>query len=405
MTPSDPATDTAATMQTFGHAMKAHWPLDPSLTYLNHGTVGVVPRRVLAAQQAIRDQIERNPARFLLRELADVGEVTMRMPPRMRTAAAAVAQWIGADPADLAFVDNATTGCNAVLRSFPFGMGDEILVTDHGYGAVTNAARYVAETTGATLQGIDLPFPETTQAGVVRAIEAAIGKRTRLLVIDHVCSGSSLVMPIAEIAARCRARGVATLVDGAHAPGMLPLDLPAYDVDFYVANLHKWAMAPRSCGILWASPERQSKLHPTVISWGYGRGMSAEFDLLGTRDPSPWLAAPEGIAFLRSLGEEAVYAWNHALAWQAADALTRHWGTMIPAPETMYGSMVTIPLPEKFGETRARAESLKSALLFEDGIEAQIHAFKGRIWLRLAAQVYNEFGDYERLRDALDKRV
>ena len=405
MPPSDPATTAAAPTTAFGHAMKAHWPLDPSVTYLNHGTVGVVPRRVLAAQQAIRDQIERQPARFLLRELADTGEVTMRMPPRMRTAAAAVAAYVGAEPADLAFVDNATTGCNAVLRSFPFGMGDEILVTDHGYGAVTNAARYAAEQNGATLKVIELPFPATTPTAVVKTIESAIGKRTKLIVVDHVCSGSALVLPVTEIAARCRARGVATLVDGAHAPGMLPLDLPSLDVDFYVANLHKWAMAPRSCGILWAAPERQAKLHPTVISWGYGRGMSAEFDLVGTRDPSAWLAAPEGIEFLHSLGEDAMRTWNHALVWEAAQSLTRHWGTKIPAPEMMYGNMVTVPLPERFGDTQVRAEGLKSALLYEEGIETQIHAFKGTIWLRLAAQVYNESSDYERLREALDRRV
>ncbi len=405
MTPSDPATTAAVPAQAFGHAMKTHWPLDPTVTYLNHGTVGVAPRRVLAAQQAIRDQIERQPARFLLRELADVGEVTMRMPPRMRTAAAAVAQYVRADPADLAFVDNATTGCNAVLRSFPFAPGDEILVTDHGYGAVTNAARYVAETTGATVKVIELPFPATTSAAVAQAVEAAIGARTKLLVVDHVCSGSSLVLPIAEIAAICRARGVATLVDGAHVPGMLALDIPSLDADFYTANLHKWAMVPRSCGILWAAPERQARLHPTVISWGYRRGMSAEFDLVGTRDPSPWLAAPEGIEFLRSLGDEALKAYNHALAWDTALALTQHWSTRVPAPESMYGSMVTIPLPAKFGDTPARAEALKTALLYEEAIETQIHAFKGTIWLRLAAQVYNERSDFERLRDALDKRA
>ena len=399
------STTAAPTTHTFGHAMKVHWPLDPAITYLNHGTVGVVPRRVLAAAQAIRDQIERNPARFLLRELADVGEVAMRMPPRMRTAAAAVAEFVRCDAADLGFVDNATTGCNAVLRSFPFAAGDEILVTDHGYGAVTNAARYVAEQRGATVKVLELPFPETTPAKVVQAIAGALTPRTRLALFDHVCSGSSLVLPVAEIAARCRARGVATLVDGAHAPGMLALDLPSYDADFYTANLHKWAMAPRSCGILWAAPERQAKLHPTVISWGYERGMSAEFDLLGTRDPAAWLAAQEGIAFMRELGLDAMRTYNHALVWDAATRLAAHWQVAIPAPEEMYGSMVTIPLPERFGDTRVRAESLKTALLFEEGIEAQIHEFRGRIWLRLAAQVYNEASDFDRLRDALDRRA
>ncbi len=388
----------------FGRAMLQHWALDPGFVYVNHGTVGAPPRRVLAAQQAIRDEIERQPARYLLRELADVEQVAMRMPPRMRTAAAAVATFLGTRPEDLAFVDNATTGCNAVLRSMSFGPGDEILVTDHGYGAVTNAARYVAERAGGSVRAVELPFPGITPESAVAAIEAALGERTRMLVVDHVTSGSALVLPIAEIASRCRARGVATLVDGAHAPGMLPLDIPALGADFYTGNLHKWAMAPRSSAILWAASERQGELHPTVISWGFGHGMSAEFDMPGTRDPSPWLAAPDGIAFMQELGLDAMRAWNHRLAYGSARALAGRWDVAIPAPESMYGSMVTIPLPARFGTTSAAAEALKSALLYDERIETQIHAFKGQIWIRLAAQVYNDERDFERLRVAIEKR-
>ena len=389
---------------TFGRSMLAHWSLDPAITYLNHGTVGAVPRRVQAAQQAVRDEIERQPARFLLRELADVEQIPMRMPPRMRTAAAAVATFVGAASNDLAFVDNATTGCNAVLRSARFAPGDEILVTDHGYGAVTKTAQYVAALAGASVRVVELPFPGITPASAVAAFEAAIGERTRMLVVDHITSGSSLVLPIAEIAARCRARGVTTLIDGAHAPGMLPLDIPALGVDFYTGNLHKWAMSPRSCAVLWAAPERQRDLHPTVISWGYGLGMSAEFDLLGTRDPSPWLAAPAGLAFMQELGLDTMRAWNHRLVYAAASALARHWAVEIPAPEDMYGSMVTLPLPARFGTTPEAAQALKDALLYDEHIETQLHAFKGRIWLRLAAQVYNDAGDFERLRTAIDRR-
>ncbi len=397
----------APSRHAFGRGMLQHWPLDPAITYLNHGTVGVTPRRVLAVQQAIRDEIERQPARFLLRELADVEQGAMRMEPRMRTAARAVAAFVGADAKDLAFVDNATTGCNAVMRSFPFAAGDEILVTDHGYGAVVNTARYVAERAGATMRKVELPFagmPGVTPATVVASLESAITSRTRMLVVDHVASGSSLVMPIAAIAAACRARSVATLVDGAHALGMLPLDIPSLGVDFYTGNLHKWAMAPRSSAILWAAPARQVDLHPTVISWGYALGMSAEFDLQGTRDPSPWLAAPDGLAFLQDLGLDAMREWNHRLAWDTARALAQHWGTAVPAPEQMYGSMVTLPLPERFGTTSAAADALKSGLLYEDAIETQIHAFQDRLWLRVAAQVYNDASDFARLRDAIDLR-
>ena len=395
----------AAARQTFGHAMLAHWPLDSAITYLNHGTVGVVPKRVLAAQQAIRDEIERQPARFVVRELADVGEFVMRMPPRMRTAAAAVAEFLGCDAKDLAFVDNATAGYNAVLQSWPFQPGDEILITDHCYGTVAFTADYVAKRTGAKVITVTLPFPETTPEKVVAAIEAAITPKTRLLVVDHICAPSALVLPVAEIAARCRARGVVTLVDGAHAPGALHLDLRAIGADFYTGNLHKWGMAPRSSGILWAAPAVQKNLHPTVISWGYRKGMSAEFDMLGTRDATPWLAAPEGIAFMRDIGLEAMREYNHRTVWDAAKSFTQHWGTKIPAPESMYGSMVTIPLAERLGTTREAGSRLKDVLLYEENIEAQVFGFKDRIYLRLAAQVYNEASDFEKLRLAIEKRA
>ncbi len=397
-------TSAAQSKHTFGRSMLAHWSLDPAITYLNHGTVGAVPRGVQAAQQAVRDEIERQPARFLLRELADVEQIPMRMPARMRTAAAAVAAFVGARTEDLAFVDNATTGCNAVLRAARFAASDEILVTDHGYGAVTKTAHYVADLASANVRTVELPFPGITPASALAAIDSAITARTRMLVVDHITSGSSLVLPIAEIAARCRARGVTTLIDGAHAPGMLALDIPALGVDFYTGNLHKWAMSPRSCAVLWAAPERQRDLHPTVISWGYGLGMSAEFDLLGTRDPSPWLAAPAGIAFMQELGLDAMRAWGHRLVYAAASAFARRWDVEIPAPESMYGSMLTLPLPTRFGTTPEAARALKDALLYDEHIETQVHAFRGRLWLRLAAQVYNEASDFERLRTAIEQR-
>src|SRR5262249_48110655 len=189
--------------------------------------------------------------------------------------------------------------------------GDEILVTDQGYGAVTKTAEYVASRSGASVRTVVVPFPETTAEKLTAAIEAAITPRTRMLVVDHISAVSALIFPVAAIAAACRKRGVATLVDGAHVPGMLSLDIPALGADFYTGNLHKWGMAPRSSAILWASPARQADLHPTVISWGYGMGMSAEFDLTGTRDPSPWLAAPAALPFLQRLRLDAIRPHNH----------------------------------------------------------------------------------------------
>jgi len=246
----------------FGHRMLNHWSLDPDVIYLNHGTVGAPPRRVLAAQQAIRDEIERQPARFLLRELSaiTVGEPRTAQ-PRMRAAADQVAAFLGARGDDLVFVDNATTGVNAVLRSFLFGEGDEILIGDHAYGAIANATAFHAKERGARVHTVELPDPSRGEAAFVECVVRAIGPRTRLAIVDHITSESALVLPIAEIVARCRREGVAVLIDGAHAPGALPIDLPALGADWYVGNLHKWAYAPRSCAFLWAAAGRQESLH------------------------------------------------------------------------------------------------------------------------------------------------
>ena len=390
----------------FGRALRAAWPLDPSVTYLNHGTVGATPRRVMAAQQAIRDQIETRPSQFMLRELT---EITVGVPcpdarPELRRAADEVAAFVGASGDDVAFVDNATTGANAVLRSFDWKPGDELLVTDVAYGGVLNAARYATRERGALVRTVTIPYPPTPER-VIDAIESGIGPRTRMVLIDHVTSESALAMPVAEVAARCRARGVPVLVDGAHAPGAIALDIPSLGVDWYVANLHKWAFAPRSCGILWAPPERQRGLHPAVISWGLDQGFTAEFDLVGTRDPSCALAAPAGIAFQRELGLEALRAWNHDLAWRGAALLAKRWGAAFDVPESMIGVMATVPFPERAGGERDRALRLRDALLFEDAIEVQVHAWRGRIWARVSAQVYNDLEDVERLARAVTRRL
>jgi isopenicillin-N epimerase len=385
--------------------MLEHWALDPAITYLNHGTVGATPRRVLLAQQALRDEIERQPARFLIRELADVKQAPLRVRPRMRIAAEAVAAFVGARAEDLAFVDNATTGCNAVMGSLSLNAGDEILLTDHGYGAVTNVATHFARRAGAAVRIAELPYPRFEPEGIVAAIAGALTARTRLVVIDHVTSGSALILPVAAIAARCRAAGVPVLVDGAHAPGALALDLPALGVDWYTGNLHKWAMAPRSSAILWVAPERRKDLHPPVISWGYEQGFEAEFDLTGTRDPTPWLAAPAGIAFMEELGLEAMRRWNHALAWGAARSLSARWGTTLPMDESMVGTMATFPLPARHGATVEDARRLKDALLDQDRIEVQVHAWRERVWLRICGQVYNDPDDIERLARAVEARA
>lgn len=395
-----------ATERAFGPWVRELFGLDPSVTYLNHGTVGVAPRRVLEAQQRWRQQMERQPSAFLLRELVPLGLGQPRSDPgRLRQAAAVVAAFVGAEDKDLVFVDNATSGANAVLRSLDLRPGDEILLTDHTYGAVANAAAFVARERGAEVRTVEVPYPAFDAQALVAVLDAALGPRTRLLLVDHITSDSALLLPIAEITARARAKGVCVLVDGAHAPGSIPLDVPGTGADYYTANLHKWAFAPKGCGFLWARADRQAGLHPPVISWGLDKGFCAEFDWVGTRDPSPWLCAPEGIAFLRELGVGAVQEWNHALAWEAARLLTERWETPLEIPEASVGTMVTVPLPAGLGSSRKDAARLRDALLFEDGIEVQLHATRGRLWTRVSAQVYNDRDDVERLGERVAART
>lgn len=393
-------------MTSFGRALLPLWGLDPSIAYLNHGTVGAVPLRVLALAERIRLEVERQPSQYLLRELAEIHTGRPRVEsPRMRAAADRVAAFLGVEGKDLAFVDNATTGLNGVLRSFPLRAGDEILRLDHGYGAIGLLAGYVARERGATVREVSIPFPGYSDGALLAFLRAAITPRTRIAVLDHITSESALVLPIREMAVACRERGVAVLVDGAHAPGAIQLDIGSLEVDWYVANLHKWAWSPRSCGILWAAPERQAATHPAVISWGLDQGFTTEFDWVGTRDPAPFLAAPEGIAMMREMGWDDVRRYIHDLAVDAARRLAARWGVVLPAPETAIGSMATLPLPERAGTSADDAFRLRDALLFEDGIEVQLHAALGRLWVRVSAQVYNEAADYDRLADAVLKRI
>jgi isopenicillin-N epimerase len=392
-------------MTQFGRDMLAHWMLEPGGTYLNHGTVGAPPRRVLAAQQTVRDQIERHPARFMLRELSGSMPAPWRAEPRIREAARAVAAFVGARADDVAFVPNVTTGLNAVLQSVALGTGDEILLTDLAYGAITIAARSAAEAKRARVRVLEMPFPLTTPDQVVDAIRGALTERTKLVVIDHVTAMSALVLPVASIVARCHERGIPVLVDGAHAPGSIALDVPALGADWYVANLHKWAHAPRSCGFLWARPDRQAAIHHPVVSWGFGRGFREEFEWSGTLDPSAALAAPEGIAALRDWGWEAILAYMHALAWEAGARLTDRWGTTLEMPRDMIGAMITVPLPPAAGSADEDAIRLRLALLVDERIEVQLHAWRGRLWARVSAQIYNDTADIDRLAAAVASRL
>jgi isopenicillin-N epimerase len=397
----------------FGHALRGEWLLAPEITYLNHGTVGATPRVVLDAQRRIQDEIERQPSAFLLRRLSStrIG-VPDDTPSSLREAASAIASRVGARQEDLVFVDNATTGANAVFGSLDLGTGDELAILDLAYGGIARAARFAARKAGAEVVVVEtsadqlLSGSATVDDGeqILSAVERTLTPRTRLVAIDHVAAETALVLPVADIAALCRSKGVLTFVDGAHAPGAVALNVEQLGVDFYAANLHKWAWAPRSSGFLWARPTHHEWLHPPVMSWGLDLGFTAEFDWVGTRDPSPFLAAPEGFRLLEAFGAERVRAYNHDLAWHAARHLARTWHTTLTTPESMIGTMATIALPAAFGSTPEAAARLRDALLFEDQIEVQLHAWRDRLWVRVSAQIYNDLADIDRLAHAVSRR-
>ncbi|HEX4999219.1 MAG TPA: aminotransferase class V-fold PLP-dependent enzyme [Terriglobia bacterium] len=386
--------------------MLQHWALDPDVTYLNHGTVGAPPRRALEEQQRLRDEIEKQPSLFLLRLLAGVRlGAKHEGRPKLRQAADEVAAFLGARGEDMVFVDNATTGVNAVLQSFDFRESDEILILDHAYGATRNAVEYAARRAGAVVRTVELGSDFRSDGDVTNALVPAIGPRTRMAVVDHIASDSAVVMPVEEMAAACHKRGVAILVDAAHAPGAIPVDIPSLGVDWYAGNLHKWAWAPRSSGVLWTRPPWQPSLHHPVVSWGVNQGIAMEFDLPGTRDPTPHLAAPAGIAFMRELGVENVQRYNHELAWNAAAEMANRWDTRTVAPQSMTGPMASLFLPERLASTREETVALRDALLFEDRIEVHVNYWKDRALLRVSGQIYNDGADIERLIAAIDRRL
>jgi isopenicillin-N epimerase len=266
---------------------------------------------------------------------------------------------------------------------------------------VLHAAAYATRGYGAAIRTLEFPGSVNNPGEILKAVAEAIGPKTRMLIVDHVTSGTALVMPVAEIAEVCRKRGVAVLVDGAHAPGAIPVNIESLGVDWYTGNLHKWAWAPRSCGVLWASPARQESLRPTVISWGLDQGFTEEFDWPGTRDPTPHLAAPAGIAFMRELGIERVQRYNRELAWDAGREIADRLKGELLGPESMIGTMVTLRLPGRFGSTADDAAKLRDMLLFDHQIEVHVGAWKDHVCIRVSAQIYNEMSDINRLIEAL----
>jgi isopenicillin-N epimerase len=384
------------------------WPLDRGVIFLNHGSFGACPTEVLRHQAALRAEMEAEPVRFLSRELDD----------RLDAARQALAAFVGADPDDLAFVTNATSGVNTVLRSFVLSPGDELLTTDHAYNACKNALDFVAGRAGARVVVAKIPFPVASRAEIVDAVMAKVTPRTRLALLDHVTSATALVLPIERLIAELAGRGVEVVVDGAHAPGMVSLDLRTLGATYYSGNCHKWLCAPKGAAFLAVRRDRQPDVRPLTISHGAsvtrpGRSrFRLEFDWTGTSDPTAWLTVPKAIDYLGSLvpgGWSALMARNHQLALEARRRLCATVGSPPPCPDEMVGSLASIILPD--GPTTEigwrRPDPLQRRLFEGWGIEVPVMSWPAapRRLVRISAQLYNSREHYARLAEALGKAL
>jgi isopenicillin-N epimerase len=371
-----------------------HWSLDPSITFLNHGSFGACPRAVLEHQQTIRMQLEQEPVRFFALELEAL----------LDAARVQLARFVGASSSELAFVPNATTGVNTVLRSLAFQTGDELLTTNHEYNASRNALNFVAERSGARVVVAEVPFPLESSEQIINAILTEVSSKTKLVLLDHITSQTAMIFPLETLVQRLSALGIDVLIDGAHAPGMVPLNLAQLGAAFYTGNCHKWLCAPKGAAFLYVRADRQEMIRPLAISHGANSPRTdrcrfhLEFDWVGTADPTPYLCIPTAIQYLATMlpgGWPALMERNRSLTLAAQTWLCRQFQVSPPCPVEMIGSMAVIPLSGK------DAEALQNTLFQQYKIEVPVVPWQQTRLVRISAQLYNQWTDYEVLAAAL----
>jgi isopenicillin-N epimerase len=400
----------AAQLNSVRDGLAGAWGFARGLTMLNHGSFGACPRPVLRRQAALRRQMEARPVRFLVQQMQPLVDRSRR----------ALAETVGAEPENLVFVTNATAGVNAVLRSLRFQPGDELLLTNHGYNACNNVVRYVAQRQGATVAVAEIPIPFQSPEEITAALLAAATPRTRLVIVDHITSPTAAVFPIAEIVRQLDQRGVDCLVDGAHGPGMVPLDLKRLGAAYYTGNCHKWLCAPKGAGFLYVRPDRQEAIQPPVISHGYNQPrpgysrMQDAFDWQGTFDPSPWLCVDRAISFLSGLvpgGLDGLIERNHQLAVAAQRMLCGRLPLRPVCAEGLLGSMAAFLLPDGAPGTAIADRGatvplpqLNNRLADDFAIEVPVYYFPAppQTVIRISAQAYNSMEQYQRLADVLE---
>ncbi len=380
------------------NTLKELFLLDPAVAFLNHGSFGAAPRAVMEVYQTWQLHLERQPVAFFLGEMF----------AELERARAAVGEVVGAPADDLVFIPNATTAVNIVARVLPLGPGDEILLSDHEYGACLKTWRFIAQKTGAQLVLQPVPLPAVSADALAEALWQGVTPRTRVIFLSHITSPTALRLPVEQICVRARAAGIWTVIDGAHAPGHIPLNLAAFAPDFYTGNLHKWALAPKGAAFLYTHPAQQALIEPLVVSWGWGDDPQPDtgsrylnyLQWVGTMDPSAYLAAPAGLAFQAAHQWEQVRADCHALVrtWlEEMQALTGQ-PPLYDLTSDLYGQMGTAPLPP-LGDVAA----FKQALYDRFRVEMPCFLWAGRPYARISVQGYNTSDDIQRALDGIQQ--
>ncbi len=385
------------------------WRLDPEVTFLNHGSFGACPRAVLEFQQQIRERVERQPVQFFVRDMEGL----------LDEARNALAEFLGAASGGLVFVPNATAGVNTVLRSLRFEPNDELLVTNHEYNACRNALDFVANLSGARVVPVEVPFPLPSARQIIEAVMNRVTGRTRLALLDHVTSQTGVVFPVEELVRTLAERGVDALIDGAHAPGMVPVHLRSINAAYYTGNCHKWLCAPKGAGFLWVHPDRQHLIRPLSISHGANSPRTdrsrflIEFGWTGTWDPSAFLSVPEALRVMGSLlpgGWPAIMDRNRRLTLAARSVICDALRIEPSCPDALVGALASFPLPDALeADPRPKsplyADPLQETLLRQFGIEVPIIPWPAppRRLLRISAQLYNSLPQFEKLADSLMK--
>jgi len=368
--------------------VRSEFLIDPAVVFLNHGSFGACPRVVFERYQAWQRELERQPVEFLAR----------RLPALLADARAALAAYVGADADDLVFVPNATSGVNLAARALALEPGDEVLATDLEYGACDLAWEHVCARAGASYVRAEMPLPLTSDDDVIDAVFARATERTRALFVSHITSDTALVLPVERLVARARAAGLLTVVDGAHAPGQVRLDVNALGADFYTGNCHKWVCAPKGAAFLHVRRELQDSVEALIVSWGFGDDATfvSRNEYQGTRDPSAYLTVPDAIHWVEAHDDAAR---GHALAVEAQRRLAALLETEPLSTPAFLGRMAAVPVRV------TDAAALKRRLYDEHRVEVPIRPYRGGSLVRASFAAYNDESDIDSLVEALDREL